>query len=260
MKKALDFARNSAMLLLMEFAISSHYFYNGDWRGAGHMEIADSTMKLSEGAVDTQPVIVENFAEAELPTQWGRFKVIVFHNNLDDKEHLALIKGEPFGKENVLARIHSECLTSEVFGSLKCDCRDQLDTALERIQAEKMGILVYLRQEGRGIGLGNKIRAYALQNEGFDTVEANEMLGFRDDQRDFAIAAHILKYLDIFSVRIMTNNPKKVESLLKNGIKVAERLPHEMSVTSHNAEYLQIKRDKSGHLLQLNLPRSLLIS
>jgi GTP cyclohydrolase II len=194
------------------------------------------------------------YAAADLPTVHGPFRVIVYRENdahdgpeLLAAEHMAIVRGQVSGLTNVLARVHSECWTSEVLGSLKCDCRDQLDVALARIAAEGAGLVVYLRQEGRGIGLGNKIRAYDLQNNGADTVEANQKLGFEADARSYDIAAAILNDLDVKSVRLMTNNPAKVEGLEKEGVKVVKRVSHWVGENPHSKGYLAVKRRKMGH-------------
>ncbi|HSN13389.1 MAG TPA: GTP cyclohydrolase II, partial [Anaeromyxobacteraceae bacterium] len=166
-------------------------------------------------------VCVRVLAVADLPTRFGRFHLVGFWNNRDGKEHVAMVHGDVVGASEVPVRLHSECLTGDVMGSLRCDCRDQLTVGLEAIHRHERGILLYLRQEGRGIGLVNKIRAYALQERGLDTVEANLALGFRDDERDYAVAAHMLHSLDIRSVRLITNNPEKVRQLGQHGLAVA---------------------------------------
>jgi len=163
------------------------------------------------------------------------------------QEHMAIVRGQVAGQSNVVTRVHSECWTSEVLGSLKCDCRDQLDAALERIAAEGTGVIVYLRQEGRGIGLGNKIRAYALQNQGADTVEANLALGFEADSRSYDIAGSILADLGVLSVRLLTNNPLKVRGLKEAGVSVTQRVSHWVGENQHNSGYLAVKRRKMGH-------------
>lgn len=191
---------------------------------------------------------IERYAEAQLPTRFGTFQVVVYRELGGDKEHLAVLAGEVGGAEDLLVRVHSECLTGEVLHSLKCDCRDQLDLALERIQAAGTGALLYLRQEGRGIGLGNKIRAYAKQDEGLDTVDANLALGFEDDQRGYQMAADMLRDLGVRSVALMTNNPRKVEGLENDGIKVSRREPHEVEAHELNRGYLKTKQDRLGHL------------
>ena len=191
---------------------------------------------------------VERYAEAQLPTRFGPFRVVVYRETDGDKEHLAVVVGEVDGAEDLLVRVHSECLTGEVLHSLKCDCRDQLDLALERIQKAGTGAVLYLRQEGRGIGLGNKIRAYAKQDEGLDTVDANLALGFADDHRGYHVAADMLRDLGVRSVALMTNNPRKVQGLQKDGIMVTRREPHEVEAHELNREYLKTKQDRLGHL------------
>jgi GTP cyclohydrolase II len=194
------------------------------------------------------------YAEAELPTEYGPFRLYVYRTpgqpNAEGtavEEHMAIVKGEISHGNSILCRVHSECWTSEVLGSLKCDCRDQLDAALAKIAAEGTGVVVYLRQEGRGIGLGNKIRAYELQDQGADTVEANLRLGFEADARSYDIAAAILGDLGVRSVRLLTNNPLKVAGLETAGVKVVDRLSHWVGENQHNAGYLAVKRRKMGH-------------
>lgn len=192
---------------------------------------------------------VSVYARAELPTKLGDFEVIAFRNNLDGKEHVAWVHGDVVGKSNVPIRLHSECLTGDVFGSIKCDCRAQLERAMETIAAEPCGIVFYLRQEGRGIGLANKIKAYSLQDLGFDTVEANRHLGFDDDLRNYDVAAAMVHLTGLKSVNLMTNNPKKVEGLKENGVTVSRRSPIQTTPTAENVDYLKTKAAKSGHLL-----------
>lgn len=192
---------------------------------------------------------VEIFARAHLPTQHGEFTIFAFRNDKDDLEHVALVKGAIWGRSCVPMRLHSECLTGDVFGSLKCDCREQLDLAKESVGKMPFGVILYMRQEGRGIGLANKIRAYALQDKGMDTVEANLHLGFDDDMREYDIAAEMVKLLGPVSVELMTNNPKKVEGLSRHGVAVERRSPIEVVPNKHNVFYLDTKRRKSGHLL-----------
>ncbi|MCC7201707.1 MAG: GTP cyclohydrolase II [Nitrospirae bacterium] len=189
-------------------------------------------------------------AIANLPSRYGQFQVAAFYNNRDDKEHGALIHGNVVDQEDVVIRLHSECVTGDVFGSLRCDCHDQLVTALRTIGRMKMGVLIYLRQEGRGIGFVNKIRAYALQEEGLDTKEANIALGFHDDEREYSVAAHIIQSLKIKSVRLMTNNPQKIAELKQYGVNVTERIPLIIPPNKHNRFYLETKEKKFGHLLE----------
>lgn len=202
-----------------------------------------------EGAPDTCVALA---AMADLPTRFGDFQVAAFHNNVDDKEHAAFLRGDVCGGEEIPVRLHSECLTGDAVGSLRCDCRDQLEAALNRIGNMERGILLYLRQEGRGIGLTNKIRAYNLQDGGLDTVEANLALGFPDDSRDYGVAAHMLHSLNVRSIQLMTNNPKKVAGLRAHGVTITERLPHSMEPTAFNRDYLATKAAKSGHLIELD--------
>ncbi len=186
---------------------------------------------------------------AELPTRFGRFRAVAFTPAENGAEHLAVVKGGVRGKSRVPTRVHSECLTGDVLGSLRCDCRDQLIAALERIGGEPRGIVLYLRQEGRGIGLTNKIRAYALQDQGHDTIDANRLLGFPDDARDYRVAAEMLEALGVRSIRLMTNNPAKVDGLRRHGIRVAGRISHVMPANPFNEAYLTTKRERAGHLL-----------
>jgi 3,4-dihydroxy 2-butanone 4-phosphate synthase/GTP cyclohydrolase II len=196
--------------------------------------------------------LVHRIAEAELPTAFGDFRVVAYANEVDRREHVALIKGEVAGKHDVLVRMHSECLTGDVFLSQRCDCGEQLHTALRRINEEGRGILVYMKQEGRGIGLMNKIRAYELQDRGLDTVEANEVLGFPADLRDYGIGVQVLLDLGIKSMRLMTNNPKKIIGLQGYGLSVTEQVPIAVTPNRHNASYLQAKREKMGHLIPVD--------
>ncbi|WP_245678329.1 GTP cyclohydrolase II [Chondromyces crocatus] len=186
---------------------------------------------------------------AELPTRLGRFRIVAFWNNRDAKEHIAMVHGDVVGASEVHTRLHSECLTGDVMASLRCDCRDQLLEGLRKIQEAERGILLYLRQEGRGIGLINKVRAYALQDHGMDTVDANLALGFRDDERDYAVAAHMLLSLGVQSVKLITNNPEKMKQLELYGVKVAGRIPHVIPPHEHNSFYLQTKAKRSGHYI-----------
>lgn len=193
--------------------------------------------------------LIELGAKAGLPTCFGDFQILVFKNSLDDKEHLAIVKGDVKGKKDVLLRIHSECLTGDVFGSKRCDCGEQLHNALHRIEEQGEGVVIYMRQEGRGIGLTNKIRAYALQEEGLDTVEANEKLGFPADMREYHLAAQIIRYLGIESIRLMTNNPAKTHGLEDLGINISNREPIVIEANDVNKEYLHTKAVKMGHQL-----------
>ena len=218
---------------------------------------------------DSAPLF--RYSEAELPTEFGEFRIVVYrtptgaqgNDPLRIEEHVALYMGDglgspakegteeaPAGVQDVFCRVHSECFTSEVLGSLRCDCREQLDRAMARIASEPCGVIIYLRQEGRGIGLGNKIRAYELQqNKGHDTVDANEALGFEADLRSFDMAAAMLRDLGVASVRLNTNNVRKIRGLEKAGVPVVERIPAGATVHVHNRSYLQTKRDRLGHLL-----------
>lgn len=188
-------------------------------------------------------------ATAQMPTEYGDFVFKVYENVVDGKEHVALIKGEWNEDEAVLVRVHSECLTGDVFGSQRCDCGDQLHTALQMIEKEGKGVLLYMRQEGRGIGLVNKIKAYTLQEQGFDTVEANLELGFKADARDYGIGAQILRDLGIKKMKILTNNPKKRVGLESYGIEIVERVSIQIEPNDNNINYLKVKKSKLGHLL-----------
>lgn len=195
-------------------------------------------------------ICVKIEAIADLPTRYGHFQVVGFYNNRDNKEHAVLIYGNVINQEDVAVRLHSECLTGDVFGSLRCDCHDQLITALKSIVKQKKGVLIYLRQEGRGIGFINKIKAYTLQEKGLDTGEANIALGFRDDEREYSVAAHIIKSLKIKSVRLMTNNPHKIAELEQYGIKITQRIPLVIQPNKYNRFYLETKKKRFGHLLE----------
>ena len=195
--------------------------------------------------------LVRRAAETLMPTAYGgEFMAIGYENEVDKAQHLALVKGTIDPAKPVLVRVHSECLTGDVFGSMRCDCGDQLHAAMCQIAEEGCGVIIYMRQEGRGIGLNNKLRAYALQDQGCDTVEANEALGFKADLRDYGIGAQILLDLGVRKIRLMTNNPKKIVGLEGYGLEVVDRVPVEMPPTCSNIRYLQTKREKMGHLLE----------
>jgi GTP cyclohydrolase II len=202
----------------------------------------DGTPELPRGR------LVRLAAEATLPSRFGQFRVVAFESQ-DGKEYGAVVKGDVRGQHGVPVRLHSECFTGDVMGSLKCDCRDQLEAALRYIGHAECGAVLYLRQEGRGIGLANKIRAYALQDAGLDTVDANLALGFDDDLRNYDVAAQMIEELGIRSIRLLSNNPRKWTGLSRHGIEVDGRIPLKVGENPHNAEYLSTKRDKSGHLL-----------
>ena len=190
-------------------------------------------------------------AVADLPTDFGRFKIIAFTNNKDNKEHVILLKGEIGDGENMLLRLHSACLTGDIFASHRCDCGPQLHAALKAIENAGRGMILYHQAEGRGIGLVNKIKAYVLQEKGLDTLDANVALGFKPDERDYAIPAAMLKKIEIKSVRLLTNNPKKVEELELHGVKVSERVPIELPTQKENEKYMQTKQERFGHFLHL---------
>jgi 3,4-dihydroxy 2-butanone 4-phosphate synthase/GTP cyclohydrolase II len=215
--------------------------------GIGVCTIAD----LVEYRMSTES-FVHRAAETVIPTiHAGEFKMIAYENELDDLLHIALVKGEINSKEPTLVRVHSECMTGDIFGSARCDCGDQLHKAMAMMEEQGNGVLVYLRQEGRGIGLVNKLKAYELQRQGFDTVEANEKLGFKADMRDYGVGAQILVDIGVCKMRLMTNNPKKMVGLEGYGLSVVEQVPIEIPPNKYNECYLQCKQLKMGHLLKL---------
>ena len=197
---------------------------------------------------DAREKLVDLYAEAPLPTARGTFRMLVFRERLGGAEHVAMVMGDVTG-EAVPVRIHSECMTSEVFGSLKCDCRDQLERALDYVAAQGRGAVIYLRQEGRGIGLGNKIWAYALQAQGHDTYEANRLLGFPDALRSYGVAAAMIRSLGTRSVELITNNPLKLAGLAEAGVLVRRRIPLPSPSNPHSLGYLRVKRERTGHLI-----------
>ncbi|MDD9940883.1 MAG: GTP cyclohydrolase II [Myxococcales bacterium] len=195
--------------------------------------------------------LLVRYSEAIVPTEYGPYRVVVYREADTGDEHCAFVRGEVRGSTDLLVRVHSECFTGEVLHSLKCDCREQLDQALRRIADDSEGAVLYLRQEGRGIGLGNKIRAYALQAEGIDTVDANLRLGFEADARRYTIAAEMLRDLGVQSIALLTNNPEKVQALREDGVVVSKRLPMNIEPNAHNRGYLDTKVQRMGHLIDL---------
>jgi 3,4-dihydroxy 2-butanone 4-phosphate synthase / GTP cyclohydrolase II len=200
--------------------------------------------------------LVQRIVSTKLPSQYGEFRIYLFRSQTDSKDHIALVKGDISPEKPTLVRVHSECLTGDVFGSQRCDCHAQLIASMEQVEKEGHGIVLYMRQEGRGIGLLNKLKAYNLQDEGLDTVEANEELGFRADLRDYGIGAQILRDLGVGKMRLLTNNPKKIIGLTGYGLEVIERVPLEIHPNQHNERYLTTKRDKLGHLILINAKNS----
>jgi GTP cyclohydrolase II len=203
-------------------------------------------------AHQVQPIDITRYSEAAIPTAFGTFNVVVYREAGTPHEHCAIVLGDITGKDNVLVRVHSECFTGEVLHSLKCDCRQQLDAALKCISEESAGAVLYLRQEGRGIGLGNKIRAYALQQEGADTVDANRMLGFADDLRQYHVATAMLEDLGVRSISLLTNNPEKVRALRADGVNISKRVPMRIDPNDFNREYLATKQARMGHLISVD--------
>lgn len=198
-----------------------------------------------------QEILMEVFAKSPIKISAGNFNIVGFKNNLDDKEHFALVKGDIFGKENILTRVHSECVTGDVFGSMKCECGSQLHESLSEIEERGEGVFIYLRQEGRGIGITNKIATYALQNKGIDTVDANTLLGFKEELRDYAPASQILKALGIKSIELMSNNPEKFSGLQKYGTVISKSKKLEVGIHKENYEYMKTKKERMGHSLSL---------
>lgn len=203
----------------------------------------------SQSVSSSDATRIQLVAHADFPTKFGQFTLFGFHDLKDGKEHTAVVRGDVRGQENVPVRVHSECHTGDVWGSLRCDCREQLEAALRYISRQQFGAVVYVKQEGRGIGLLNKIKAYRLQDLGLDTIEANQYLGFPAENRDYAAAAEIIRLLGIESIHLLTNNPAKLDGLRTTGVVVTERIPIVIEANDHNRRYLKTKRERMGHLL-----------
>lgn len=218
---------------------------------AGEFDLKIITIQDLIAYRQKQEKLIEQVNSVNLPTRYGNFQLYLYRSAIEEKHHLALVKGKVQGEKDVLVRVHSSCLTGDVFGSVRCDCGEQLHQAMELIEKEGRGVILYMGQEGRGIGLVNKLKAYALQEHGRDTVQANEDLGFAADLRDYGVGAQILSDLGLTSIRLLTNNPKKVIGLKGYGLNVTERVPLQTKPTSYNESYLQTKRDKLGHILKL---------
>ena len=223
-----------------------------DMKALRDCQQAENSEASSACAACAEEICVMVASVADFPTEYGHFSIIGFVNNRDGKDHIIIMKGEIGDGENLLLRIHSACLTGDAFGSMRCDCGPQLHRALKIIEAEGRGAVLYHQAEGRGIGLVNKLRAYALQDAGYDTYDANIALGFKADERDYAVPAAMLKKLGIKSVRLMTNNPEKVVELEKHGIVVTKRVQHELPANDHDRGYLETKKERFGHFLELD--------
>lgn len=223
-------------------------------------ETIDRLLKENEDHTcgEAASVCVRIIAIADLPTMFGKYQVIAFWNNIDGREHAAFVHGDIFEKEDVPVRLHSECLTGDTMGSLRCDCRQQLQQSLKKLGEMQHGIVLYMRQEGRGIGFINKIRAYQLQDSGHDTFEANEILGFKPDERDYDLAAHMLTSLHVRSIKLMTNNVHKIRDLQAHGAKVTGRIPVIIPANEYDKFYLETKKRKAGHLLDRDFPEDFL--